>query len=72
MSWISIVLWVLTHAPDIINIVKEILSLIHPSQLSGLKSAVEAGIQNNDVGAVRKAFQDLRGSIGAAPELVKC
>ena len=64
-------MWILSNAPEIISIVKEILSLINPHQLGGLKAAIEAGIKANDVEAVKKAVSDMH-SVSVLPDLVKC
>ncbi len=73
MSWIQIVLWIITNAPEIISLVKQILNLINPSdpKLGLLKHAIIAGINNNDVGAVKKAIGDCHSSLGCLPDLAK-
>lgn len=72
MSWISIILWIIQYAPEVVNIIRAILALIHPSDLGrfgAFKQAIEAGIKANDPVAVKKAVCDMH-SVACAPDLV--
>lgn len=54
MTWLSIILWIITNIPSLINIIKEIIKLIHGGQMSlakqhSLRIAISEAIHSQDM-----------------------
>ena len=74
MSWISIVLYLLTHITDIISIVKQIIALIHsaPHPVAELiQQKLSAAIVQHQADGNTDALKASVMSCCQAPDLVK-
>lgn len=64
MSWLAIVLWLITNIPEIVKLVQELIDLIkhipHPQQL-GYRDAISNAILSGDKENVKKVVQECVG-----------
>ena len=69
MSWVSIVLFITEHLPDLITIINDIIAFFHGQGVSALKEAgakIEAAIKSGDKENVRQVVTALHAQCPAA------
>lgn len=80
MGWVSIVLWVLMHAGDLIGLVKQLLSLIHTlphGDQAAMRAEVGDAVKAGDKHGLRAIMEKWRnrcsmsGGVGCGGDLVK-
>lgn len=73
MSWLAIVFWVLTHIPDFISVIQQIIKLIggmpHP-QSESVRSNISDAIKSGDVDSVKEKLMAHAGAIAGPSTIV--
>lgn len=74
MSWLAIVFWLITHATDIIGLIKQFLDLIHGlplGQREGIRAVLSERIRNGDVAGAKDVVRSTCSGIGCGPQLIR-
>lgn len=78
MSWVSIVLFVMQHIPDLIGIIQSIIKLIHGLPLSErvaarekIAQAIQTGTHNDVRRVTAEVHGRCEGMVGVPMDLVK-
>lgn len=74
MTWVAIVFWLITHAADIIGLVKQFLNLIHGlprGQRDALRAVLSERIDKGDVEGAKNVVRSTCNGVGCPTDLVR-
>lgn len=74
VTWVSIVFWIITHAPDLIEVIKMIFKLIGSlpkAKQDAIRDQVSAAIKTGKTENVKAVLQDQHSQLAQPMDLVK-
>ena len=74
MTWLSIIFWLITHAPDIMALIRQFLALLHGMPLgerNKLREVLAEAKAKGDIDAAKQVLKNTCSGVGCPSDLVR-